>query len=89
MKKTIKKAKTKVISKKRGPKIVQVKSLGTELSVDTLREKLGDMLGKVRATGKKKNPWFAESADGKNNAFGMTQADALNNLFIGITNRKF
>jgi hypothetical protein len=84
MKKT---AKNKVILKKRSSKTPQDKSLGSALSLSTLKQELGDNFNKVIKTGNKMNPFFVESKDGKNNAFGRTEEEALQNLLIGINKR--
>lgn len=88
MKKTLKTAKNKVISKKRGSKIAKVKTLGVAVSKESLIEKLGANFGRVVSTGKqKKNRFLAISADNLNRAFGHTQEEALSNLLSGISNR--
>lgn len=88
MKKTLKTAKTKVISKKRSSTKPVVKSLGEGLNSDTLISQLGDNFGNVYATRNKKNPWRAESKDGLNIAFGQSKELALQNLLSGIANRQ-
>lgn len=55
--------------------------------LDELKSQLGEQFGSVKATRKPKNPYFAESADGKNQAFGKTKEEALENLITGIANR--
>ncbi len=88
MKKTLKTAKNKVISKKRASKITQDKTLGVAVSKESLISQLGANFGKVEKTGKKtRNQWYAESADKLNNAFGSTDVEALSNLLSGIANR--
>lgn len=42
----------------------------------------------VKATRKKQNPYLAESADGLNQAYGKTKAEALKNLEEGIKQRE-
>lgn len=73
-------AKTKGISKKRVSTMPVTKGLDAFMSQGKL--------GTVESTRKKKNPYRAVSADGKNIAFGATKEEAVNNLFIGVTNRE-
>lgn len=87
MKKTLKTAKNKVISKKRGSKTAHDASKKVVMNEDTLKSQLGASLGKVEATRLKRNPYRATSADGKNIAYGQTKAEALHNLNEGIKNR--
>lgn len=81
-------AKTKDISEKRRATKPVEKTLGSKSSLNTLILSLGDKFGKVEATRKRKNPYRAVSADGKNIAFGKTKEEAVKNLSIGIANRK-
>lgn len=90
-------AKNKDISEKRPRKIAQVKRFPNTVSNESqrkfgehiLRQNAVDMgMYKVFATHNKKNPWRAESNDGLNIAFGQSKDHALNNLLLGIANRK-
>lgn len=87
MKKTLKKAKSKVISKKRASKKPVVMTFGVGVDEESLKTKLGANFGKLEATRLKNNPFKATSADEKNIAYGQSRAEALHNLLTGIANR--
>lgn len=58
------------------------------MTLDDLKAKLGKDFGSVAYTQNKRNPYLATSKDGRNQAFGATKEQALQNLIDGIERRK-